>query len=152
MSREASSPQCVVLAAAAKEEAAALGFSVVGICVPEKSADGGFPSAHGAFYEEWIRRGFHGAMAYLARPDALARRLDLGATMEEVRSVLVVAEDYFQEDPPGLPDDPSRGVLARYARGEDYHDHMKGRLQELLGRIRSRAMEHGLQGEIRGIP
>jgi epoxyqueuosine reductase len=43
----------------------------------------------------------------------------------------VVAHEYFQEDPPGVPDDPARGVIARYARGHDYHDVIKDRLLEL---------------------
>jgi len=71
-------------------------------------------------------------MEYLARPDAVARRADLQLTLEGARSVVVVADQYSQEDPPGVPDDPSRAVIARYARGDDYHDVMKRRLEELL--------------------
>jgi epoxyqueuosine reductase len=91
-------------------------------------------------------------MAYLARPDGVARRRDLRKTMEEVRSVLVVADEYLQEDSPGVPSDPSRGVMARYARGADYHDHMKGRLQELLRHIQISARKLGLDEEVRGFP
>ena len=70
-------------------------------------------------------------MGYLAREDAVARRADLHRTMETVRSVVVVADDYYQEDPPGVPDDPSRGVIARYARGRDYHKVLKKKLTAL---------------------
>ena len=41
--------------------------------------------------------------------------------MPEVRSVLVVGQNYYRDDPAGVPADPSRGVVARYARGGDYH-------------------------------
>jgi epoxyqueuosine reductase len=133
------------LAEFAKREARALGFSLVGICDAE-------PSTHAVFYRDWVSRELHGAMAYLARTDALTRRADLRGTMGDVRSVLVVADEYFQEDPPGVPDDPSRGVIARYARGVDYHDHMKGRLMDLLGRMRAEAARVGAEGEIRGFP
>jgi epoxyqueuosine reductase len=66
--------------------------------------------------------------------------------MQEVRAVLVVADDYFLEDPPGVPSDGSRGVFARYARGRDYHDHMKSRLQELLRRIQEGAGGEEISG------
>ncbi len=108
-----------------KEQAAELGFGPVGI------ADAG-QSRHMDLYSEWIERGAHGEMAYLARPDAIARRGDLRLTLDGARSVVVVADQYFREDPPGIPDDPSRAVIARYARGDDYHDVMKRRLEELL--------------------
>lgn len=108
------------------------------------------PSAHGTFFKEWLGRGFHGEMAYLARPDAVARRGDLRGTMEDVRSVVVLAQDYYQEDPPGIPGDLSRGVVARYARGEDYHDVLKNRLQELLGWVRQEARGRGLAQDVQG--
>lgn len=133
--------QNAALARLAKEEAADLGFSLAGICLAE-------PSGHMEFYADWLDRGYHGDMRYLSREDAVARRGDLRGTMPDVRSVLVVADDYFLEDPPGAPADESRGVFARYARGQDYHDHMKGRLQELLRRLQLGAGDQ----EIRGFP
>jgi epoxyqueuosine reductase len=90
------------------------GFDLAGTSRPD-------PSEHGEFLEGWLARGLHGEMEYLARPDAVARRRDLSLTMPEVRSVLVVAHGYDQPDPAGVPDDPARGVIARYARGRDYH-------------------------------
>ncbi len=108
------------------------------------------PSAHGTFFREWIDRGFHGEMGYLARPDAVARREDLSGTMETARSVVVVTQDYYQKDSPGIPGDPTRGVVARYARGQDYHDVIKSRLQELLGWIRERSRGRGLAQDVQG--
>ncbi|MGW8267363.1 MAG: tRNA epoxyqueuosine(34) reductase QueG, partial [Longimicrobiales bacterium] len=124
-------------------KAGALGLDALGICRPD-------PSDHLTLYREWLERGFHGEMGYLAREDAVARRGDLRRTMEEVRSVVVVAQGYGQEDPPGVPEDRSRGVVARYARGEDYHDVLKGRLLDLLGWVRNEARETGLAEEVRG--
>ena len=126
-----------------RSEARRLGIRKLGIASPD-------PSAHMDFYREWLARGFHGEMGYLARPDALARRADLRGTMPDVRSVVVVAQEYFQEDPPGIPEDPARGVVARYARGTDYHDVLKTRLQDLLAWLRREVRLRGLASEVRG--
>jgi epoxyqueuosine reductase len=126
-----------------RAEARRLGIRKLGIASPD-------PSAHMDFYREWLVRGFHGEMGYLARTDALARRADLRGTMPDVRSVVVVAQEYFQEDPPGIPEDPARGVVARYARGVDYHDVLKTRLQDLLAWIRREVRLRGLASEVRG--
>jgi len=71
--------------------------------------------------------------------------------MAEVRSAVVVTENYFQPNSPGVPEDPARGVIARYARGEDYHDVLKGRLQDLLGWLYQTAQDRGLATGVRGL-
>jgi epoxyqueuosine reductase len=126
------------LARELEERAHALGFSLVGITTAE-------PSAHTAFLRQWLAAEHHGAMAYLARPDAVARRADLTGTLASVRSVVVVAHEYFQDDPEGVPHDPARAVIARYARGVDYHDVVKPKLQELLSWLDAR-VEGGVEG------
>jgi len=113
------------LARALKAEARRRGFALAGIAAPT-------PSEHLEHYRDWVAAGMHGDMGYLARADAIRRRGRLEETMEGVRSVLVVAEEYGQEDPPGVPDDPSRGVIARYARGRDYHKVLKKKLVGLV--------------------
>lgn len=128
---------------ALEREAQRLGLSALGIAGPENSS-------HLPLYRDWLDRGFHGEMGYLAREDSVARRGDLRLTMGEIRSVVVVAQEYFQEDSPGIPEDASRGVIARYARGEDYHHVLKARLQDLLEWIRVEAVDHGLAEEVDG--
>jgi epoxyqueuosine reductase len=118
------------LASRLKELARDEGFDLAGICWPD-------PSEHGAFLESWLGQELHGEMGYLARPDAVTRRKDLALTFPEVRSVLVVAHGYDQPDPEGVPGDPSRGVIARYARGRDYHRVVK----KGLGRVHRRLQE-----------
>ena len=90
------------------------GFQIVGICRPD-------PSEHLDFLNNWIEAGRHGSMTYLARPSALTRRADPKTILPDAGSVLVVGQNYHQEDPDGVPSDPGRGVVARYARGRDYH-------------------------------
>ena len=74
-------------------------------------------------------------MDYLARPDAVARRGDLRGTMAPVRSVVVVGLDYLNETRGEEASDASVGVVARYARGRDYHAVVKAKLVDLAERI-----------------
>jgi epoxyqueuosine reductase len=124
------------LADALRREARSLGFDQVGITTPE-------PSTHISFYRAWIDEERHGEMAYLSREDAVARRADLRGTLETVQSVVVVAHPYFQRDPPGVPEDTSRAVIARYARGDDYHTVVKKKIQGL-----ARAVDELAGGEV----
>ncbi|HSM60774.1 MAG TPA: tRNA epoxyqueuosine(34) reductase QueG [Longimicrobiales bacterium] len=116
------------LADLVRREASALGFGRIGITTPDASG-------HIDFYRRWLEGARHGEMTYLAREDAVERRGDLSRTLPEVRSVVVVMHDYAQEDPLGVPDDPSRGVIARYARGRDYHRVVKRKLTQLARRL-----------------
>jgi epoxyqueuosine reductase len=101
------------------------GFSMLGIASARASD-------HMGLYTAWLGEGLHGEMAWLAREDAVARRGDLSLTMADVASCVVVAHEYDQPDPPGVPEDAARGVVARYARGDDYHDVVKRKLLGLL--------------------
>jgi epoxyqueuosine reductase len=120
------------LGAALKVQAAELGFSLCGITPPD-------PSLHMEYYRAWVGEGRHGEMGYLAREDSLARRADLTQTLDVVRTVVVVGHEYFSEDPEGVPEDPSRAVIARYARGDDYHDVVKKKLVALARWVEEQA-------------
>jgi len=99
-----------------------LGFDAVGVA-PVRASE------HGAAYERWVEEGMHGEMGYLAREDALAKRKDPAVLVPGARSAVVVALEYFNADAdPDVTEDPSRGVVARYARNLDYHEVMKERL------------------------
>ncbi|MBI4408505.1 MAG: tRNA epoxyqueuosine(34) reductase QueG [Gemmatimonadetes bacterium] len=107
-----------------KREATRLGFDRVGIAAVHASE-------HAAFYRAWLDAGCHGEMDYLARPASVERRLDPSAAWPAARSAVVVAHEYFVPDDDAAAD-PARGVLARYARGRDYHKVIKKKLLELL--------------------
>ncbi len=123
------SESAFTLTRALKEAAKEAGFEAVG-ATPIVASD------HRAFYRWWLERGYHGTMDYLARDDAVAARVDPRTRWPELRSALVVAHHYFPDDPDahgneGTP--PHRGIIARYARGRDYHRVMK---KKLLGLVR----------------
>jgi epoxyqueuosine reductase len=112
----------VELSERVREQARAMGFGAVGIAPVH-------PSRHGDAFQRWIAEGMHGEMAYLAREDAVARRVDPGVLVAGARSAVVVALEYYNPDAdPSAPADPSRGIVARYARNQDYHELMKERL------------------------
>jgi epoxyqueuosine reductase len=116
---------------AIKNKAIELGFDLVGIATAESPT-------HAQFYLDWLDRGMHGSMAYLARPDAIARRLDPKATLSGARSIIMVAMNYHDPDN-GPVDDPSLPVIARYARGTDYHFVFEEKLDQLATSIRALA-------------
>ena len=111
---------------AVKKRALELGFDLVGITSAE-------PSVFAAEYREWIAQGNAGEMGYLERN--VERRLDPRELLPDARSIIVVGMNYYSDarEGPGTPDaEEEQGIIARYARGDDYHDVMNTRLKELL--------------------
>ncbi len=135
---DADLPDAGELVGALEAEARRLGFSLFGVT----SAD---DTAHMPLYESWLADGRHGEMGWMGRDDSIARRADLRGTMETVRSVVVVGHEYYQEDEPGLPEEVDRAIVARYARGDDYHDVVKAKLVALLEWLDG-AVESGVRG------
>jgi epoxyqueuosine reductase len=112
-------------------EARRLGFHRVGL-VPVQA-----PLRYQA-YLDWIEQDMHGTMAYMAAPEHVAGRRDVRALAENARTIVVVALAYAKgslaDDRPGGAASsvlPIRGLVARYARGKDYHGIIKRRLYAL---------------------
>src|SRR5688572_19022134 len=104
-----------------KSKAAEIGFSKAGIARAEPLA------AEGERLSQWLDRGFHGEMAWLEREPE--KRSDPLLIFPDAKSVIVVALNYYTDnrhDP-----DPSKGKLSRYAWGDDYHDVVRKKLNEL---------------------
>ncbi|WP_437668603.1 tRNA epoxyqueuosine(34) reductase QueG [Sorangium sp. So ce131] len=117
-----------------REQALALGFDVVGVA----RADEPLGVEH-ARYVEFIARGMHGEMGYLAQYAEERRRLDTSAILEGARSVVCVGRRYARPRESEGRDAPLAQSIARYARGQDYHNHLKRRLRRLASFIRSLA-------------
>ena len=114
-----------------KSRAYELGFDRIGVAPAGRAlrADA---------YTRWVEAGQAGEMAYLTRDPA--RRLDVRRVAPEARSVVVAGlSHYTLELPDEIRRDPSRGLIARYAWGLDYHDVMTSRLRDLLAFIRVKA-------------
>jgi epoxyqueuosine reductase len=113
-----------------RERARSLGFDRVGVASAEGSLEPEFSR-----YEAFIDAEKHGKMAYLAEAREARRRLDTGAILEGAKSIVCVAERYAGSDPE--PDAPGIApLIARYARGGDYHNHLRRRLRKLAAFVR----------------
>jgi epoxyqueuosine reductase len=97
-----------------KARAHELGFDLVGIATLGVAETAGH-------FDAWIAAGNAGEMSYLER--SAEKRHDTRRPFDGVRSAVVVAMNYGGTQPPG--------PVARYARGDDYHDVMVGKLNEL---------------------
>jgi epoxyqueuosine reductase len=114
------------LAKRIKQWGAELGFQRVGI------ADADLSAAEPRLLE-WLDRGWHGEMEYMARHGALrARPAELHPGTLRVISCRI---DYLNDAPQGIPAGEEKAVVARYARGRDYHKLVRSRLQRLCDRI-----------------
>ena len=106
-----------------KEKAYELGFDLIGIAPANRAP-------HADAYRRWLSQGYAANMHWLGRNPE--RREDPRNVIPDAQSVVVVGLSYFLLDPPDeLWNDPSRGRIARYAWGLDYHDVMLPRLREL---------------------
>ncbi len=120
------------LTAFLKSEAAAQGFSLCRITLPDSIPEA--PARLSAF----IAAGRHGTMTWMA--ETQARRADPRILWSEVRSVVMFGLNYGpDEDPRALQAKPDKGAISVYARNRDYHDVMKGRLKEVATRFAARA-------------
>ncbi len=115
-----------------KTQARELGFSKVGIVKAESLAERDR-------LREWLARGYHGEMSYMARdPD---QRTDPTKIFPPARSIVVVALNYYTPQQHEVSTtrvtawnhrQPMTGKISRYAWGEDYHDVVGDKLRELL--------------------
>ena len=97
-----------------KAQAYGLGFDLVGITTLG-------PMETAANFDAWIAKGYAGEMEYL--PRGAGKRRDSRLPFDGAISAIVVGLNYGGREPPG--------PVARYARGDDYHDVMTDRLNEL---------------------
>src|SRR3989442_13138121 len=94
-----------------KRKALDLSFKVVG--VSRVTSDR--PEA--ASLAEWLGRGYHGEMDWMAR--TAKKRKNPALLLPGIRAIVSVGMNYDTEDQPD--DRPGHGRIARYARGQDYH-------------------------------
>jgi len=112
-----------------KAQALALGF-----------ADCGFLSVHHPLFtqqieqlQQWLSKGYEGQLQFMhnnhhlrAHPEELV----VGA-----KTIISVRMDYLTQAPTPRAvtdnDHPNQGIIARYARGRDYHKTMRSRLKQL---------------------
>jgi len=97
-----------------KAQAYGLGFDLVGLTTLG-------PADTTTAFDDWLARGYAGEMHYMSR--WATERRDSRLPFPGATSAVVVGMNYGGTEPPG--------PVARYARGDDYHDVMRDRLREL---------------------
>ncbi|HMZ92028.1 MAG TPA: tRNA epoxyqueuosine(34) reductase QueG [Pseudomonadales bacterium] len=123
------------LAARIKAWGVELGFQAVGIAGIELPED----EQH---LLDWLQRGDHGDMAYMAQHGS--RRGRPAELLPGTLRVISLRLDYL---PPGVAlqqtlQQPERAYISRYALGRDYHKLMRKRLAQLAERISSAIPAH----------
>jgi len=119
-SSQSAAQKAVLLRSIAKE----LGFSFCGV------AKAAFLEEEAPRLEEWLKRGYQGKMSYLE--NHFDKRLDPTLLVPGAKSVISLVYNYF----------PSRDLaregelkVAKYAYGDDYHQVVKEKLQQLMHRL-----------------
>ncbi|MDX1381143.1 MAG: tRNA epoxyqueuosine(34) reductase QueG [Xanthomonadales bacterium] len=125
------------LAADIKRWASELGFQRAGIADVDLGA-------HETRLQEWLARGFHGEMDYMARHGT--RRSRPAELVPGTVRVISARMDYLHDGTPAQETPDGGGeeaMVSRYARGRDYHKVLRGRLKHLARRIEEAAGPHG---------
>ncbi len=129
------------LAEQIKQEAFAIGFDAVGISRVEEPPTSNlqpptsFIGLLQARLSDWLRRGYHGTMDWLARDPV--RRTDPRLVLPGCRSLISVGMNHYTDQ--RADERPGHGRIARYAWGRDYHDVLRSRLAQLEARIKALA-------------
>lgn len=114
-----------------KSKALELGFCKVGITRAERLTE------EAIHLDEWLNRGFHGTMGWMAKN--VEKRVDPRVVLPGAKSVISVAMNYYT--PFQHSSDKKTGKISRYAWGDDYHEILQTRLEQLLQFIKSIAPE-----------
>lgn len=116
-----------------KQQALELGFADCGVVSPNNPI---FAQQLTAL-QSWLAAGNHGEMAFFEQNHD--KRANPALLVEGTQSIISVRLDYLVTAPPkrSVPDNdrPNHAIIARYARGRDYHKTMRQRLKTLASRI-----------------
>lgn len=110
-----------------RAEALSLGFDKVGL-IPA-----GPLLPEGDQLLSWLSNGYQAEMQWMVTH--AEKRRDPATLMEDARSLVCVAMNYYTPDLPNPAPDAVK--ISKYARGTDYHVVVKDRLKELLKTIQS---------------
>lgn len=113
-------------------EARRLGFDAVGFA----RADEPLEVEHDR-YARFVAEGKQGGMTWLAKDVEARRRLDGEAILPGARTIISLARRYGRPSADEETDPPLVASIARYARGQDYHNHLRKKVRRLAAFIRT---------------
>lgn len=114
-----------------------LGFNQMGITDTDLSAAE-------AGHREWLEKGFHGAMDYMAKHGT--KRTRPAELVPGTLRVISVRMDYLPPNAKNseeVMNEGGKAFISRYALGRDYHKVLRDRLQKLCNRIAEHIGEFG---------
>jgi epoxyqueuosine reductase len=111
-----------------KQEAQRLGFFYCGI----SKAD--FLEEEAPHLEKWLKDGRHGNMTYME--NHFDKRLDPRLLLDGAKSVVSLLLNYYPEKTYQQQED-DQPKISKYAWGHDYHFVIKGKLKELIKKLRA---------------
>ena len=88
------------------------------------------PAPHSDDLQQWLQNGNQASMQWMER--TAEDRMNPERVLPGVRTVVVLATNYFHEDPPFAA---GTGRIARYAWSDDYHEVIRPRLEALAARM-----------------
>jgi epoxyqueuosine reductase len=101
-----------------------LGFEKIGFAAPHIPHEA-------TRLESWLARGHHGEMKWMARDPG--RRTDTTKIRAWSKTVVCCTMNYYQGRPESISTE--KGIISSYARGDDYHQILKVKLDDFAGQI-----------------
>jgi len=112
-----------------KAESANLGFDLFGVSTP-------FALEKTNRYKDWLDRGCHGTMGFLARPDSIAKRFSPTLLVKDCHTIISLGFSYSLIDFPEFPESATSGWISSFAISDDYHVILSGLAEQLVAIIR----------------
>ena len=116
------------------ERAHQLGFDAFGVARADVPLD-----VDHARYLAFLGAGFHGTMEYLSEHRDVRRQVDTDRMLAGAKSVICVVKRYQRARADEARDPELATLIARYARGRDYHKGLRRKLRSLASFVRTLA-------------
>ena len=111
------------LTQAIKQRAIELGFMACGVSKAEELTE------EARYLERWLNQQQHGTMQYMA--NHFDKRIDPCKLVDGAKSVISLSYNYFTPQT-----QPQQYKIAMYAQGQDYHDVVRAKLEQLMQYMR----------------
>lgn len=136
----------VVLREKIRTWARELGFQAIGI------SEAKIPEQHIQHLRDWLAKGYHGEMTYMA--ERVALRAQPEQLHPGVVRIISARMDYLPADTDMVKvlNQPEKAYVSRYALGRDYHKLIRKRLTLLGQKIESEVGEHGYRAFVDSAP
>ncbi|MDB6055837.1 MAG: Epoxyqueuosine reductase [Verrucomicrobiales bacterium] len=85
------------------------------------------PAEHQAAFEDWIQAGHHGEMGWMER--SVPKRVEPQKVLEGAKTFICLGVSYHRTE--DRKEKPDEGVIARYAKYNDYHEVLSEKLKAI---------------------